>query len=572
MSKKKKTVGKKPTLIQPIKSLEKLKLVDLEKAVKTSAFKANISNKKLLRTLKKLDFKKVEDLEKMPMEVKESTKQLKPKSKRFHGVKLSKAWFPFSFFKSKCRNRFGYMTPFKVRKNSRLPFNVTNQVLLGQLGALMGDPGREQPTMSNIPAGYTYFGQFVDHDITLDISSSLDSSVNANTISNMRTPKLDLDCVYGRGPALDPHMYQFPSSGPSTAIKLLLGRNSNTGNGGSSSSLSPGGMGVPTDADVPRMNGTNTAAIGDPRNDENLIVSQFQMTMLKFHNNVVDMLVLAAFPGDIFVEAQKIVQHHYQWVVLHDFLERTCGTAAVNNALANVHAPVNSAFRMPVEFSVAAYRFGHSMIRNQYWINFNFPNASLNQVFQFVRNPQLPVFSNWVVDFNAFANTGNPVPPGTFNMARKIDSVLANGLESLPGFAGLMAIIATRNLRRALSLGLPSGQATATHFGITPLTNAQLVSGLPANEVAVLNANGGRLLNKTPLWYYILREAAVLRNGNQLGPVGAKIVADTFVRMLKRDGDSILNVSGGFTPSLPSISSGNFTLADIINFSGVNMP
>jgi hypothetical protein len=325
-----------------------------------------------------------------------------------------------------------------------------------------------------------------------------------------------------------------------------------------------------TDFDVPRVEVTNTAVIGDPRNDENLIVAQFQHAMLRFHNAVVDMVVAAGFTGDIFVEAKKIVTHHYQWAVVNDFLKRICGATAVNNALSSVAAPVGSAFRMPVEFAVAAYRFGHSMIRDRYWLNHNFINQPLSDVFGFVRNPNLPVRSNWVIDFNAFFETGVVVP--IFNRARKIDSVLSNGLESIPGGSGIMALLASRNLRRGLAMGLPSGQATATALGIAPMTVAQLTNGLPANEVAILNSNGGLLKTKTPLWYYVLREAAALSSGNQLGPLGAKIVADTFVRMLKRDGESYLNTIAPFAPFLPSDTPGDFTVTDIIKLSGVNVP
>jgi hypothetical protein len=460
-----------------------------------------------------------------------------------------------------------------------LPFNVATQALVGQLGNLMGDAGRDpNPASHNpadagvsaIPAGFTYFGQFVDHDVTLDVSSSLEVDTDANTINNMRSPTLDLDSVYGRGPALDPFLYAFPSSGPSTAIKCQTGTNTNTGPGGPSSTGGPGGMVAQTRFDVPRMPGTNTAVIGDPRNDENLLVVQFHHAMLRFHNAVVDLLLAAAFAGDIFAEAKRIVIHHYQWAVVHDFLERICGAATVTNALASVVAPVGSPFRMPVEFAVAAYRFGHSMIRDTYWVNFNFPAATLGQVFEFNRTPRLPVFSNWVVDFNAFFDTGVPVP--VHNKARRIDSFIAQGLESLPGFAGMMAILATRNLRRGLALGLPSGQGMANSFGITPMTAAELTSGLPAPEVAVLNSSGGLLLNRTPLWYYVLREAAVLGGGNQLGPVGGRIVAETFVRMLKRDASSHLNVPGGFTPILPSVAPGDFTVADLVAFAGVTQP
>jgi Animal haem peroxidase len=518
-------------------------------------------------------------LEKLPEEITTSIRALKPETRRFHGVKLELSWFPFPALISACADRFGYMSSAATRAATKLPFNVTMQALLGQLGALLGDAGRDpnpgshnpaDPGVSSIPAGFTYFGQFVDHDITFDVSSSLDVVTDANTINNMRSPALDLDSVYGRGPGLDPFLYVFPSSGPSTAIKLETGTNTNTGPGGPSSNGSPGGMVAQSRFDVPRIPTTHTGVIGDPRNDENLIVVQFHHAMLRFHNAVVDLLLAASFAGDIFAEAKRIVTHHYQWAVVHDFLGRICGASAVNAAMASAVAPIGSPFRMPVEFAVAAYRFGHSMIRDTYWVNFNFPTATLGQVFEFNRVPRLPVFSNWVVDFNAFFDTGVPVP--VHNKARRIDSFMANGLESLPGFAGLMAILATRNLRRGLAFGLPSGQGMANSFGITPMTTAQLTSGLPAAEVAVLNSNGGVLLSKTPLWYYVLREAAVLGGGNQLGPVGGRIVAETFVRMLKRDASSYLNAAGGFAPILPSVTAGDFTVADLVTFAGVTHP
>jgi hypothetical protein len=557
---------------------KQLALLDLRRRVNELNLRPTVSVEQLLASVNRIK-PALTPLEKLPEEIKTSVRALKPETRRFHGVKLALSWFPFPALISSCADRFGYMSSAATRTATKLSFNVTTQALLGQLGNLMGDAGRDpNPTshnpadagVSSIPAGYTYFGQFVDHDITFDVSSSLDVATDANTINNMRSPALDLDSVYGRGPGLDPFLYAFPSSGPSTAIRFETGTNTNTGPGGPSSNGTAGGMVAQSRFDVPRISGTNTAVIGDPRNDENLLIVQYHHAMLRFHNAVVDLLLAAAFAGDIFAEAKRIVTHHYQWAVVHDFLERICGAAAVNNAMASVVAPVGSSFRMPVEFAVAAYRFGHSMIRDTYWVNFNFPTATLGQVFEFNRNPRLPVFSNWVVDFNAFFDTGVPVP--VHNKARRIDSFMATGLESLPGFVGLMAILATRNLRRGLAFGLPSGQGMANSFGIAPMSAAQLTSGLPAAEVTVLNSSSGLLSSKTPLWYYVLREAAVLGGGNQLGPVGARIVAETFIRMLKRDASSYLNVTGGFTPILPSVTAGDFTVADLVAFAGVTHP
>ncbi len=557
---------------------KKLSLIDFRKRLSEMKLRPTVGPAQLLASVNRIK-PALAPLDRLPEEVKSSIRALKPVARRFHGAKLELSWFPFPTVTSTCADKFGYMSSAATRTATALPFNVSTQALIGQLGNLMADPGRDPNAashnpadagVSTIPAGFTYFGQFVDHDITLDVSSSLDAATDANTINNMRSPTLDLDSVYGRGPGLDPYLYSFPSSGPGTAIKLMTGTNRNSGSGGPSSNGTPGGMVPQSTFDLPRMAVTNTAVIGDPRNDENLLVAQFHHAMLRFHNAVVDLLLSAEFAGDVFAEAKRIVTHHYQWAVVHDFLGRICGTAAVNAAMANVVAPVGSPFRMPVEFAVAAYRFGHSMIRDTYWVNFNFPTASLGQVFEFNRNPMLPVLSNWVVDFNAFFDTGVPVP--VHNKARKIDSFLATGLETLPGFSGLMAILATRNLRRGLALGLPSGQGMASSFGIAPMTAAELTSGLPTAESTLLNSSGGLLLNKTPLWYYVLRESAVLAGGNQLGPVGARIVAETFVRMLKRDASSYLNVAGGFTPILPSAAVGDFTVADLVTFAGVTQP
>ena len=514
---------------------------------------------------------------KLPDEIVQSVEALQPKHRSMHGAKYSLAYFPGSRVRRAGGDRFGYMSSTQVRASSRLPFTPGNKTLLTALGAAMAEPapGVEDPAAhdSSVAAGVTYVGQFVDHDVTFDVSSSLEISTDAETIHNMRSPSLDLDSVYGRGPALDPFLYDMPGAGDNpTAIKMQLGTNLNSGPGGPGGPSGAAGMVVHADRDVPRLLGSDhTAIIGDPRNDENLVIVQFHHAMLRFHNRVVDSVVASGFTGDVFVEAKRRVTHHYQWAVVNDFLTTICGAQTVADAqAATTGVAPNSPFRMPVEFSVAAYRFGHSMIRDQYWLNSNFPTASLGQVFEFNRNPHLPVRSNWIVDFNAFFSTGIPVP--VFNRARKIDTGLANGLTALPGLTGLMAHLAERNLLRGLALGLPSGQAMAKSFGITPLTAAEILAGLPTSQADALQAGSGALLKRTPLWYYVLREAAVLRNGEQLGPVGGRIVAQTFLTMLRRDPDSFLNQPAVFTPFLPSAASGSFTFTDLIVFSGMNLP
>jgi len=515
------------------------------------------------------------DEQELPVDVQESLKHLQGPVARFHGAKFSLGYFPFPSFASDNADKFGYRTKKATRTASRLDLNAANRALLEELGRAMGDtlaPADDSGT----PSGYTYVGQFVDHDITLDVSSAIDSPtiVDATTINNMRSPVLDLDSVYGRGPALDVFLYEQPRPGePSTAFRLLRGTNQAppagiAPEGGAGGTAGGAGMIVPTDADVPRTS-AKTAIIGDPRNNENLIVSQLHHAMLRFHNAIVDILLAAAFPGDVFIEAKRLATLHYQWAVLHDFLPRICGQAAVDDAVATVAA--GTKFQMPVEFSVAAYRFGHSMVREDYWLNFNLRTKPMSDVFAFISAKRTPVLSNWVVDFNAFFDTGITVP--VFNNARKIDTGLAPALSDLDGngsMSELMGVLAARNLVRGLVLGLPSGQATAAELGVPVLTAADITSGLSAAETAVLNKDGGLLLSKTPLWYYVLREAAVKAGGETLGPLGAKIVAETFVRMLRRDVLSILNIA--FAPSLPRSNPATFTFADLVGVAGVTQP
>ena len=202
------------------------------------------------------------------------------------------------------------------------------------------------------------------------------------------------------------------------------------------------------------------------------------MAMLRFHNAVVDAVVASGFSGDVFVEAKQIVTRHYQWAVVHDFLTAVCGAPAVANALASVSAPSNSAFRMPVEFSVAAFRFGHSMIRDTVLGELQLPRRHPRPGLRVQPQPATcPCCRTGWSTSTRSSPTGVPVP--VFNKARKIDTGLANGLTALPGFTGMMADLATRNLLRSLALGLPSGQGMAKLFGLTPLTAAELTARTP---------------------------------------------------------------------------------------------
>jgi hypothetical protein len=430
----------------------------------------------------------------------------------------------------------------------QLPVFEPSDAFLKALAKEMVDKGGPAGDNAQIPSGYTYFGQFVDHDITFDSSSSLDRQQDPDAVKNFRTPRFDLDSLYGRGREGSPQLYDQRSPG---GVKLLVGKNPATDEDGTALER----------RDLPR-NDQGIALIGDPRNDENTIVSQLHLTFIRFHNRVVDFVSeKPAFdtPKKVFKEANRLVRWHYQWVVVHDFLKRIATAERVNKILQPDQNPrVNLLFYkpgatpfMPVEFSVAAYRFGHSMVRPSYRINGVVPElpifskstrpSPLEAFHGFRRLPEA-----WTVDWSFFFKTGNRKP----QPSRKIDTKLARGLTELPGERGEMRSLPLRNLRRGVALKLPSGRRVALAMNAQPLTGRQL----------------GTDDHPAPLWYYILREAAVREKGARLGPVGARIVAEVLLGLLDKDPLSYLSVEPTWTPELPGATANDFTMVDLIKF------
>jgi hypothetical protein len=449
---------------------------------------------------------------------------------------------------------------------------------------------------SGIPALYTYFSQLVDHDITFDPMTTLMQHSDPDALTDFRTPALDLDNLYGRGPGDQPYLYD------ANGAKLLLG--------------------VPLDNGAPdlqrNMADPARALIGDPRNDENSIVSQLQALMLRFHNRVVDDNPGLGFPG-----WQRIVRWHYQWVVANDLLPRIVSKAALDplrtdgkydaSKLKFYHWK-NDPF-MPVEFSVAAYRLGHSMIRPGYRLNDE--DSTLLPIF-----PVQPGVSggppggipdgltgfqamakNRGIDWGRFIDVGAPrayggdpdqINPPTDDMkkrlqfAYRLDTALVMPLSVLPQSVASdkPPSLAQRNLLRAFELGLPSGQDVARFMGVTPLTDDEIVIGKAVDSPEdgdVLGpisgqANLAAFWGKCPLWTYILAEAAMTQtqvsipvipatqiSTPQLGPVGGRIVAETFLGMLFGDNDSYLGAAPEWIPTVGAAGA-QFALRDLVAY------
>jgi Animal haem peroxidase len=438
-------------------------------------------------------------------------------------------------------------------------------------GVQIGKPNRlkvaqamtaDNLAQGGIAAGFTYLGQFIDHDLTFDKSSLMEGvDIPPATLLQARSPSLDLDSLYGNGPG-DPGSVQFYEA---DGVHLKMGA----------------AVGGPPGSDLPREP-SGLAIIPDERNDENLAIAQTHCAFIRFHNRVVD--TLPASP-DRFKKARRIVTKHYQWMIRTDYLTRICAPAVVTDVFKNdrkafeVNVTPTSMPTMPIEFSVAAFRLGHSMIRATYSWNKVFPGATLQQLFDFShKSGGLPgsIPDIWIADFRRLFNFGqlsppNPaliVPPALFNKAMRIDTKLVVPLAILPvPDPAPENNLAFRNLLRANMVKLATGQQMVKFLQnkgvtITKLTKAQIRDGNGGASLAGLSATQREaVLANTPLWFYLLREAEL--NGGVLKGVGARIVAETFHRAIEGSTFSIVR-DKAFRPSLGPNNT-TFRMVDLLN-------
>ena len=465
-----------------------------------------------------------------------------------------------------------------------------------------------------IPAGFTYLGQFVDHDITFKADDAFAEKGQAGV--NHRSARFDLDSLYGAGPGLQPFLYN------ADGRTLARGR-----------ALTQGGR--PSGSfDHPRVDGV--AVIGDKRNDENVLVSQMHGAFASFHNALAQDRPRASFD-----ELRQTVTWHYQWMLLTDFLPRLCGDRVMHSLLpaladgrgANCgrsHRRLTADLRpgeMPLEFSDAAYRYGHSAIRSVYRLNTQMTGtaeeqrrnpAAAGRKFIFAAVDQAGLNGNrafpdeWAIDWGLFFETRGTMTPDQIAMGAqkvqpsyKIDTSLVNPLAFLPDFsqsgtpkattaegfakpkAGAIANLALRNLMRGQASGLASGQDVARAMGIEPLSDEDLmvgkatVAGLTTNRS--ITAYGDSFRGQAPLWFYVLAEAQytwcsraralagddLAKNTlpGHLGPVGARLVAETFVALMELDPDSVLHAPRQWQPTYGQ--GPRFGMVDLIRTAGL---
>jgi hypothetical protein len=417
---------------------------------------------------------------------------------------------------------------------------------------LITDPllSAHNPDNPTHTAGVTFMGQFMDHDMTFDVSSPLGRPASPTRTPNGRTPSFDLDSVYGGGPVASPQLYD-----PADRAKLKVE------SGGAFE-------------DVPRMP-DGTAIVADPRNDETVIISGLQAAFLLFHNHQVERLRPGGTtdPLELYTQARRMTTWHYQWMILHEFLPLFVGQSLVNNILRHgrrFYRPRKGEAYIPVEFQGAAYRFGHSMVRPSYRANLagdggkpffglifdtSQPASDPDDLRGGFRAPRR--FIGW----QTFFDFGD----GQVKHNKRIDSRISTPLFQLPLSAIAShtgpTVLPVRTLLRHITWELPSGQALARRMGVT---------GLGPADFDELKRFGLGLEHSTPLWYYTLKEAELVEDGLHLGPVGGRIVAEVIIGLLQSDPGSYLSYDANWRPSLPARTGGDFRMVDFLTNAGVD--
>lgn len=431
---------------------------------------------------------------------------------------------------------------------------------------------------SRVPVGQTYVGQLLTHDISQDKDSKLGKQLTPSEIKNFSTPWIDLDMLYD-------YAGKQAERDPADPAKLLLGNN------------------IGNERDYPR-DAKGRALIPDQRNDQNNNVAQLATVVMQFHNAEVDRLRAEGLAGDdeaLFAEARALTIAHWQSIVLTEYLPTFVDTDLIDDILENgpkfYADSMAKAGVVPVEFSVAAFRFGHSIVRGRYTLNDNeaadrvrlFPLSAKELDRSLVGHRPIP--KERQIDWDRFFDFETSIQGDLdddedqfkgLQVSRKIDRYLARPVLRIPQFLMLgrpvpddllkeqlipdraVLSLASLNLQRGKALRLPSGQAVARSMGLAPISNEEMglcAVGKPCFDWGYVWQEDD---DEAPLFLYVLEEARIQGDGEKLGAVGGRIVAEVIIGLLRADPSSILNHD--FVSPLTGTS--NYTMADMIHHAG----
>jgi len=433
---------------------------------------------------------------------------------------------------------------------------------LNELAKFMAKPN---PSNSKTPAGYTYLSQFVDHDISFDSFARIFpwETIDLSSLQNKRDPFFNLETLYGKDAQNTSEFLEMNTP------FLKLGK---TKTDPASTVL----QNQEIEQDLPR-DSNGLATILDERNDENLLIAQTHVAFVKFHNEIAKISEGSA--DEKYKKARELTIRHYQYIILKDLLPKIIKESVLNDVLQNgnkFYKPDNNNIFIPLEFAVAVFRMGHSMVRNSYNLNTK-QNVNLSdlQAFtghgRFIKNlsGRKALLSDWLINWNLFFNlTGWETPPAKFNFALKISPEIASGLGDFRGKGSFHreSSIPALDLYRGRLFNLPTGQMLAETIGESSLRSSDIAKYLPNDLKNIFSVN-------TPLWFYILAEAQQNEDGETLGDVGSRIVAEVFVELMKQSRPSILENGLPTKLNFPyegenflGTADGKFGMREMLNF------
>jgi hypothetical protein len=417
------------------------------------------------------------------------------------------------------------------------------EALIGLGNAMRYDVEREGTHTPRI--GFTYFGQFIGHDLTHDPTPLAGPYSAPEETPNFRTASFDLDHVYAGGPEKSPYLYEGETGAETFKIGATV----------------PNGY----RRDLPVRHGRVLIGdLEDTRNLDNLILRQLHVLFLKFHNEAIRQLetnpaLAAATEGmedrTLFERARRLVSWHYQWIIRHDFLPRILHPKVWNHHEQRIRRKPGSSFSIPIEFSLAAFRFGHSMVRNAYRLNCRQKRVVIGELMA-LGQAASPIPDDYLIEWGTFLDglpTSGPEASSSYidtSLSRAMHGLsagtirLANRLES-PDPSNLPV----RTLLRGARAQLPSGQEVADALwsqgkirSADRLTTSQLTTDTCDQSGSALRK--GTLAENSPLFYYILKEAELKGAGVTLGPIGSHIVWEIIQGALEADAQSYLTGMG----------------------------
>lgn len=440
----------------------------------------------------------------------------------------------------------------------------------GMIEGSNGVPPRSD--VQSLPSAYTYFGQLVVHDLsrmsTLDPLLTATAGAAGSELINRCRPRLDLHSLYGLGPLESPEYYLPSRIAPDGRLAHWHARETRY--------RSPG-----SDDDLLR-NLHGSAILPEARNDENVIVSQVHLALLKAHNRAMadPLLAVGNSPRERFRSVRRLMRWHVQWLVLNDFLKRILHAEQARLLSEHLdhfenrtppHLPFVDEWRddpwMPLEFVLAAYRFGHALARPAYRLN-----ETIRDPVRLLREGHEPEDQHlgggrmlrvaWTLDWNHFCDDRRS---SRTQYARPFAPRVSPSLGALPlepfhidGGGRVpdehLSKLPYLTLFRGALFGLPTGQDLAAAL---------------ARRDSRIATHTAILAGRAPLWHYLLAEAehAGEGGGRTLGRLGSTIVLDTLLGLIAADPESYLQVEPGWKPCMGKPETGKpYSLGTLLRY------